>query len=395
MLGKLPPVGTPVPLTRVLAALPGSRAWRKACPLEAAFREVTGRRHALAVGSGRMAIALLLSALAERDGRERVVIPGWTCYTVAAAIARAGLAIEPADSDPATLDFDYARLEDRDWSRVLAIIPSSLLGFPADLPRLERLCREKGVHLIDDAAQSLGARIGGRACGTFGIAGIYSLGRGKNLSAMGGGVLVTDDDDLDARLRERAAEARVGAGSASFLRSAVYSVALHPALYGAAVRLVEVGVSRFDLRFQFSVPSGFKRSLAARLVPGLPAVTAARVAAARHYAELLAGHGGIVPVAAHPGAEPAYLRYPVLVTPAARGRVYHRLAREGLGAAVMYPEPVHRIPGVSAHLAERSADLPGADRLARSLLTLPTHPFATAKHRERIAAILRDGVRQE
>ena len=395
MFGKLPPVGTPVPLLRVLAAVPGMRSARTARPLETAFQEFTGKKHALAFGSGRMAIALLLEALAVKDGRDRVVIPGWTCYTVAAAIARAGLKIDPADSDPATLDFDYARLADRDWSRVLAVVPSSLLGFPADLPRLEALCGEKGVALIDDAAQCLGARIGGRACGTFGVAGIYSLGRGKNLSAMGGGVLVTDSDDLHERLGARIAGARVGTDSASLLRAAAYSIALHPALYGAAVRFVEVGVSRFDPRFAFSLPSAFKRSLAARLLPRLPAVTAARVEAARHYAELLAGHGGIAPIAPHPSAEAAYLRYPVRVAPRARGRVYALLARAGLGAAVMYPEPVNRIPGVSAHLADEVGDLPGADRLARSVLTLPTHAFATAGHRREIARILRDRVREE
>jgi dTDP-4-amino-4,6-dideoxygalactose transaminase len=363
--------------------------------MEAAFRDLTGRRHAIAMGSGRMAIALLLQALAEGDARDRVVVPGWTCFTVAAAIARAGLKVQPVDSDPRTLDFDYDALARIDWTRVLAVIPSSLLGFPADLPRLERLCAEKRAHLIDDAAQCLGASVGGRAAGTFGVAGIYSLGRGKNLAAMGGGVLVTDDDALAEKLRAGTAGLRVATDGASLARSLVYSIALHPTLYGAATRFVEVGASRFDPRFDVSLPSGYKRRLAAGLLPRLADLTAARIEAAGHYGELLADLGGIETTVPHPGATTVYLRYPVRVAPAARGRVFPLLARSGLGAAVMYPEPVHRIPGIAAHLAGGADDLPGADRLARSLFTLPTHPYVTARHRERIAHILRANLRAE
>lgn len=396
MFSKLPPVGAPIYMKDILASLAGLSKWEGDRPLEKAFLKITKKKHALVVGSGRMAITMILKALAENDQRNRVIIPGYTCYTVAAAVARADMLIDPVDIDPATLDFDYDRLREHNFNDVLAIIPSGLLGFPANLPELTKLCEEKNIHLIDDAAQSLGAEIGGRPCGSYGAAGVFSMGRGKNISTMGGGAIITDSDQIDAHLRKLTDNIHRMSMFESVVRSAAYSLVLRPAFYGIATKLpfVEVGTTRFDPHFNFAIPSGFRRKLGEQMLKTLPALQEYRIKAAKHYDQLLADHSGIKHITAHDQARPVYLRYPIRVSRSARGRIYQLLNKKGLGAAIMYPEPVNKIPGISDHLVDRIDDLPQSDLISRSILTLPTHPFVNESHQQQMAEILKNNLRE-
>ena len=181
---------------------------------------------------------LLLRALARRagPGRDEVAIPSYTCYTVAAAVVLAGLRPRVVDIAPETLDFSAAALDAVDFSRVLAIVPTNLFGLPSNLPALAARARAHGAFLIDDAAQAFGAAIGGRASGTWGEAGLYSLDKGKNITAIEGGLAVANDAATADALREEARCLAAPAGNA-VARDAVkllaYAVLLRPWLYGS------------------------------------------------------------------------------------------------------------------------------------------------------------------
>src|SRR5207237_5948978 len=121
-----------------------------------------------------------------------------------------------------------------DLDKALCIVASGLYGMPGDLGGLEVIARASGTLLVDDAAQCLGATKDERPCGTFGDAGFYSLGRGKGITTMGGGILVTHREDLARRIAGIVRDLRrpsawaVGAAVAS---SAAYSTMLRPSRY--------------------------------------------------------------------------------------------------------------------------------------------------------------------
>ena len=104
------------------------------------------------------------------------------------------------DIDKETLSYDREQLESIDFDNVLAIVSSSLYGLPNDLSGLEELAQAKGVYLIDDAAQCLGATVRGRPVGGFGDAGILSFDKGKVITSLNGGAIVTSDPSLTQRI---------------------------------------------------------------------------------------------------------------------------------------------------------------------------------------------------
>ena len=120
-------------------------------------------RHCVLTSTGRAGMTLLLKALRRLapPNRDEVVLPSYTCYSVAASVVKAGLRPRIVDISATTLDFSPEALANTDFSRVLALVATNLYGLPNDLPALDRLTRDRGVFLVDDAAQAMGASVGG------------------------------------------------------------------------------------------------------------------------------------------------------------------------------------------------------------------------------------------
>lgn len=264
------PAGAPLPARIALRAI--FRGVRNQDRLTSELGERLGARHAFFVSSGRAALTVLLEALRHGSKRREVVIPAYTCFSVASAVARAGLTIRLCDIDPKTLDLDQTALARLDLDKALCIVPSGLYGLPSDLEGLEPIAKASGAILVDDAAQCLGATQAGRPCGTLGDAGFYSLGRGKGITTMGGGVLVTRRDDLAGQIEREVAKLRrasVREIGVAIATSLVYSGMLSPARYWMLDRLpfLGLGLSHFELDFAIAALSGFQQRLALELLP--------------------------------------------------------------------------------------------------------------------------------
>ncbi len=185
-------------------------------------------------------------------------------------MVRAGLRIRLCDVDPKTLDLDHNALARLDLDKVLCIIPSSLYGMPSDLKVFEHISRASGCFLIDDAAQCLGATVAEKPCGTFGDAGFYSLGRGKNITAMGGGILVTQRDDLADLIHKEVNKLPRSSSLnvfSSTLNSLLYALTLPPSRYWIIDRIpfLGLGLSVFDPNFKMTHLSWYQERLASRL----------------------------------------------------------------------------------------------------------------------------------
>jgi dTDP-4-amino-4,6-dideoxygalactose transaminase len=327
------------------------------------------------------------------SARREVVVPAYTCFSVASAVARAGLTIRLCDVDPETFDLDLDALVRLDLTRALCIVPSGLYGLPGELTEVELIARAFGASLVDDAAQCLGATKDARQCGTFGDAGFYSLGRGKGITTMGGGILVTDQAELAARIDQavqrlpRPSVREVGAAVGSSL---VYSGMLRPSRYWLVDRLLSLGGSHFDPEFAMTQLSAYQRRLAEEVLPLVDSYNKIRRDHADHLRSGLEGIEGIGLPRAVAGASPVYLRFPILARDAARrASLLGRLREAGISASPSYPTALGDIPGIARYLASDQEPCPAASSIATRILTLPTHPWVTAGDVETIVATIR------
>lgn len=386
MFRFVPPAGIPINLSDLVSALGsrgvgGSQAGRFAEQIADTARS----NHACHFNSGRTALAVVLRSLAGLSGKDRdeVVMPAYSCFSVASAIVRAGLKIKLCDIDESTLDYDYDRLRELDLSRTLAVVGCSLFGLICDWDKLRSIVNGRSPFLIDDAAQSFGLSHGGSASGMFGDVGFFSFGRGKNLTTYSGGVAVTGDDTIGKAIEKSASEScrRPDTDDISVVfKLAAYSLFLRPNLYWIPNSLPFLGLGEtvFDPDFPMERLSEFRGRLGVMLLPMTDQLNGARE---RNSRSLMNGLGKL-PGLSIPGADRdetiPYLRLPVLLETAdLRNKVVRSLRRKGIGASPMYPSPIDEIPGIDAHLDSTGGKFPGARGVSDRLLTLPTHPYVT------------------
>jgi len=368
-------------------------------PKNGALSELVSRkaegRHVFLTSSGRAALTIILKAMKRCSGRREVVIPAYTCFSVPSAVVRAGLAVRLCDVDPKTLDLDQNALRQLDLRNVLCIVPSGLYGMPANVSGLEEISQYCGAFLIDDAAQCLGAALHGKACGTFGDAGFYSLGRGKNITAMGGGILITHREDLAELITQemsRVPMPPIRDACAAAMSALIYGIMLRPSRYWILDRIpfLGLGVSRFDPNFSIARLSPYQSRLASHIFPLLDLYNRHRRDNADQLRRAIEGIEGIEIPRPVQGADPVYLRFPILTRDQRhRSLLLRRLRQAGIAASASYPTAIDDIPGIDCYLAQNQQPCPGARSIAERIITLPTHPYVTPLDIEKIVAIIR------
>jgi dTDP-4-amino-4,6-dideoxygalactose transaminase len=322
---------------------------------EAALAARVGARHAVGTSSGTDALLAGLMALGVGPGDEVITTP-YTFFATAGAIARVGAVPVFVDLEADGFHLDPAKLEAAITGRTVGIVPVHLFGGAADLDVIGALASKRGLWVLEDAAQALGAKSGDRAAGTFGAAGAFSFFPAKNLGALGdAGAIVTDDGALAEKLR--------------LLRGHGAARKYHHELVGGNFRL-----------------DALQAALLLAKLPHLSEWEEERRAIAAFYGRELAGLGGLALPAARAGERHVYNQY--VVRTARRGALAAALTAEGIASAVYYPEPLHLQP-CFAHLGYRPGDLPNAERACREALALPIDPLLTEDERTKIAAAAR------
>ncbi len=398
MLRLVPPAGCPIRHSDILQAF--QRALVSNGCAEAAFtrlKQLLGGTYIHGTLSARSALYLALKVLARAcPERDIVAVPAYTCYSVAAAVARADLRVYPVDIDPRSLDFQFDELQSLPAERLLCIVTSNLFGFPNDVDRTRQIASAKGAHVIDDAAQALGARRGGQYCGTGADFGVFSLGRGKALPAMHGGLLVTNSAQLneavEAELRSWPRESLLYSAR-SVIELLGYSAFLRPQLYWIADSLpfLKLGLTEFEPQFELARLPALSAALMSVLLDTLEAVRTGREDNAEKIRSALKGAQSFVPLDPPPTGEPTWIRCPVVAKdPKMRDRAVSALRSAGVGATSFYPGAICDIPGIQQFMAAGARHCPNAEALAQRLLTLPTHGYVSANDVVRIAKVLGD-----
>lgn len=318
--------------------------------------------HCVATANGTDAIEIALRALGVGYGDE-CIVPANTFIATAEAVSRAGATPVLVDcADDGTYLIDVDAVGAAMTPRTSAIIPVHLYGQAASVERLVPLARQTGTWLVEDAAQSHGARRYGVSAGALGDVAATSFYPGKNLGAYGdAGAALTGSADVAARMRMIRDH-----GS--------------PAKYQHEVLGVN---SRLDT-LQAVVLSAKLRRLAGW--------NAARRAAAARYDELLSDCEAIVRPRTLDGNEHVWHLYTVRVPD--RDDVLKELRAAGIGAGIHYPVPIH-LTTAFAGLGYPLGAFPVAERAARELLSLPLFPEITVAQQERVISVLISAVYRE
>lgn len=325
---------------------------------EGLWANYCGVNHAVGVGNGTDAIELALRAAGIGPGDD-VLIPANTFVATAGAVMRTGASLVLADCDENYL-ISADDAERRITSKTKAVIGVHLYGQAAPMEQLRKRLGTDLV-LVEDAAQSQGARRHGKRAGSLGTVGATSFYPGKNLGAYGdAGAVMTDSLEIGERVRRL----RNHGGTAKYE---------HP----------EIGFnSRMD-SLQAVV-------LSAKLAV-LDEWNNQRAEAAARYTVLLSDFDQVCLPQVAEGNEHVFHLYVVRVP--RRDDVVARLNAAGIGAGIHYPRPVHMHPAYST-LGYASGDFPRAETFATEIISLPLYPGISADEQEYVADELRRVVSQ-
>jgi dTDP-4-amino-4,6-dideoxygalactose transaminase len=312
--------------------------------------------HALGVASGTDALLLALRGAGVQRGEE-VVVPSFTFFATAGAVVNAGGTPVFADIEPDGFNLDPAALETAVSDRTRAIVVVHLFGQCADLEPILALAARRGIAVIEDAAQAIGATYRSRQAGSMGLAGCLSFFPSKNLGGYGdGGMITTHDAALDARLRRL----RVHGQSGTYLHQEVGFNSRLDALQAAVLRVK---------------------------LPRLEGWAQGRARHAAAYREQFAAlglgapDGPLVLPQALPGRGHVYNQF--VIRARRREELQAYLKARGIGTAVYYPLPLHQ-QECFAYLGQATRPLPVAERACREVLALPVYPEMTDAQRAEV-----------
>jgi perosamine synthetase len=167
---------------------------------ERGMAQVAGRKHAVAVCNGSVALEVAVAALDIGPGDE-VILPSFTIISCAAPIVRVGAIPVLVDADPVTWNMNIDDLESKITSRTKAIMVVHIYGLPVDMDPVLALAAKHDLKIIEDAAEMHGQTYKGKPCGSFGDLSVFSFYPNKHVTTGEGGMVLTNDDALAERCR--------------------------------------------------------------------------------------------------------------------------------------------------------------------------------------------------
>jgi perosamine synthetase len=314
------------------------------------FSDLVDGRHCVAVNSGTSALQLTLLAMDLGPGDE-VIVPSFSFAATANAVRLAGATPVFADIEAGSFNLDPDAVAAAIGPRTVAIMPVHLYGHPAAMDRIMELAGRHSLAVVEDAAQAHGAALAGRPVGAFGLAGCFSFYPTKNMHSLEGGMITTADAGFARTL--------------CLLRNQGMEQRYANEIVGANMRLTDVAAAIG--RVQLGQLAGW---------------TEQRRANAKFLDSRITG--AVTPPVSD-GAKHVYHQYTVRVA-GDRDGAQERLKELGVGSAVYYPTPIHKLkPYLGADGRPGDWHLPETDRAAAEVLSLPIFPSLTPGELDRVA----------
>ncbi|UCF04472.1 MAG: DegT/DnrJ/EryC1/StrS family aminotransferase [bacterium] len=319
--------------------------------LEGRIADFCRVEHAVGCASGSDALLLALMALGVREGDEVITTP-YTFFSTVSSITRLGARPVFADIDPATFNIDPASIRDSITARTKAVIVVHLFGQTADMDPILALGGERGVPVIEDACQAIGASYKGRSAGSMGSVGCFSFFPSKNLGGYGDGGMITTDD---VRLAQNIRILRVHGSRERYFHDFVGINSRLDAIQ-AAVLTVKLGY--------------------------LEEWNELRRERAAYYHELFSEVPEVTVPPVTEGNVPVFNQYVIRIQ--RRNECKAFCIENGIGCEIYYPVPLH-LQKCFSSLGYREGDFPEAERASRETLALPIYPELEKGQQEYVA----------
>ncbi|HPZ50877.1 MAG TPA: DegT/DnrJ/EryC1/StrS family aminotransferase [Propionibacteriaceae bacterium] len=326
--------------------------------LEDRFAAMVGTKHAVAVSNGTISLVAAVQALDLKPGDEVLTSP-FTFIATLNAILEAGATATFADISEDDFNVTAETMAARITDRTKVLMPVHLYGQGADMTGIAKLAADKGLHIVEDTAQSHGATVDGRQLGSYGI-GSFSFYATKNITTGEGGMLTTNDDAIADTLR--------------VMRNQGMRARYEYVMAGHNYRLT-------DLQAALAIPQ----------LNHYDEIVAKRRENAAYLTAGLADVPGVITPKVMPGREHVWHQYTLRITPetgTTRERFIEKLTAHGVGNGIYYPKLVFDYETYQGRDDVIISDCPVAKRIATESVSIPVHPKLTqAQIDEIIAAV--------
>ena len=324
---------------------------------EKAFANFCNVRNCIGVANGTDALYLAVRALGIGPGDEVITVAN-SFIATSEAITAAGAKVVFVDINPATYNIDVTKIEEKVTPKTKAIIPVHLYGQPADMDPILAIANKHNLKVIEDAAQAHGAEYKGRRIGSIGDAACFSFYPGKNLGAYGdGGAIVTNDDELDEKVR---------------------MIANHGRLDKYDHKLEGVN-SRLD---------GLQAAILSVKLGHLPAWTEGRRRNAYMYNDYLKDVSVVAPEEIK-DVKAVYHLYIVRVKNGMRQKLQDYLASKGIATGIHYPIALPNLQAY-AYMNHTQNDFPEATRVSQEIVSLPMYAELSEQQIRFVAQSIRE-----
>ncbi len=333
-------------------------------PAVAAFEQQLSRylggADVVAVNTGTTSLHAALITAGVKPGDEVITTP-LTWISTSWAISYCGATPVFVEVDERTAQIDTAQIEGKITPKTKAILPVHLYGMPANLDALTQLSQRHNIPLIEDCAQSVGAKYRGKHTGTFGLVNATSFYPGKNLGAFGeGGACFTSNAEIAARIRSLRDHAQSG-------RHNHVEIGYNWRMDGIQGAVLSIKLTKLDEW------NNRRKQIGAR------------------YLKELAGLSGLRMLQTTEHADPIWHIFPVFY--ARRDELRANLEKRGVATGVHYPTPVHLQPAY-AYLGKQKGAFPIAERLGATEVSLPMFPEMTDAQVDKVVAEVRAAVQE-
>ncbi|MBI5308963.1 MAG: DegT/DnrJ/EryC1/StrS family aminotransferase [Planctomycetes bacterium] len=391
----IPSTGTPISFFDILAGVTSSFN-RPMAAFEATLKAYTNKKHCSFTNSGTTAFYLILKALKNLSNKTEVVLPAYTAPSLILPIRKAGLKPVLCDISLKTFNMDIPSLGSCVNENTLCIVPVHMFGAPMDMEAVMAIARQRAVFVVEDAASSLGTLINNRPTGIFGDVGFYSFNRGKNLSTLSGGCIITDNAGLAEKIRSECAslpKPKLVPSLKASVKLVALSLAVRPLFYTLFYNLIsKLKYIALHTDFESFAYTNFQAGVGRSLFSHTGRIFGKRHDYGMFLFDKLKGLKGISLPELIPHATTVFNQFPILFNDeGVKEKVFERIINTGIESTKLYPDPIHRVYDLGYDV-DRKDPFPNATYFSKRLLLIPTHPMLNVAGMSRIVNIIKEGL---
>ena len=388
----IPSAGTPVSFSDIFRGFL-SYFNQSNITFESVIKAYTNKKYCYFTNSGTTAFYIILKALKTISTKTEVILPAYTAPSLILPIKKAGLKPVLCDISLKTFNMDTQSLEKYINGNTLCVVPVHMFGLPMNMEDVLQIAQQHSLFVVEDAASSLGTTIDNRPTGVFGDIGFYSFNRGKNLSTLSGGCIVTDREDIAAAIKTECA-LLPELGLVSKLKIAMKLIALalavRPFFYTIFNDLIsKLKYTTLHTDFESFIYTKFQAGVGCALFEQASKILNKRYDHGVFLLDMLAKTKGIRLPVLLPQTVPIFNQFPVLFDDEnVKENCFEKINGNGIESTKLYPDPIHRVYDLGYDLGKDP--FPNATYFSRHLLLIPTHPMMNVEKLSLIVNIIKN-----